>query len=616
MTNSVNYGRRGQANPLVFGGIAVAAVVIIGIIIFAVRHHSKEVARTSTQAHIAACNAFQSQIQQEKGQLSGAGLKFDPYQSRFDEAVREQKKAEAVVDRDPHQAEQVATDAEHHFQAVLSDLQLAVQVKTDKTGTDALANARSRVADQRRLTVNYAYPGIAAIKSDTYRLDEQGYNPDSNLGAASRLLGTVEPKLEAGKPQEAASVLHEAKTECSNALRCIDVTLSSKERVEKQMNSIRSKCESADNRLEAEVQQAYFAQQFVTAASRMDSLNKLIEDRRETRELVVFCQRLSGDVGRTVDDNSDYTSPATDNEYQSLKNQLSTLSEASKQATANWADLRAQAQQLEKSLNAVKERAAQAHKDYDDALFAVKTLRNSYEDADRTANPPLSWFAQSLHPDVSNTVKDQAKELTEQQTRLERLVKQSKQDWRQIKADAEAASAKLNDLKKMHAEDMQRLDELNRQKDLLKRVTSYGRYSSTINGKTYDAGEVCRRDRDFNNHWDDASSRAEAALRAWRLRERIGFDEAMKSLKQEIGKLNSLGYYNMLRMLRDSKDMVAQRTAWSNGYRDDKSSSEWVDGFVSKRAVGANGLWEPDTTSSTGGSADFGPAPDFKAPWN
>ena len=221
MRNQMNFrNRRGQVDStmMIVGGV-VAAIVVAVIIAFAVHHHRNEVAKTSGQAHIAACKELQSQVANSKASLSGAGLTFQPYQSRFDDAVRKEKQAEAVLDRDPQQADQIAGDSERELKSVLSDLQLAVQVKGDDSGNTALKTATERVAQTRSQSVSWNYPGSSAGHSERYRLDEAGQNPDTHLGASRRLLGSIQATLEAGQPQEAARILNEAKSEAASAER-------------------------------------------------------------------------------------------------------------------------------------------------------------------------------------------------------------------------------------------------------------------------------------------------------------------------------------------------------------------------------------------------------------
>ncbi|MBX9686144.1 MAG: hypothetical protein K2X27_05550, partial [Candidatus Obscuribacterales bacterium] len=264
MTQLQSSNRRGEIKPPVLIALGVAAVVVLGIIIGMVIHnHRKEAARTNTQAHLAACRALESQIQQQKGPLSSAGLNFQPYQGRFDAAVRDEKQAEAVLERDPQQAEQLADKAESGFKSVLSDTQLAVQVKGDQSGEKALSDAGEATRRWRQNQVNWGYPGAAGSSQERYRLDESGHNPDVHLGAAERLLSAVQPQLEAGKPQDAQRSIEEAKSEAAAAQRDIDSVIGAKKRVETEISAIQAKSEAADASLEAEVRKEYFAQHFV-----------------------------------------------------------------------------------------------------------------------------------------------------------------------------------------------------------------------------------------------------------------------------------------------------------------------------------------------------------------
>lgn len=607
--------RRGETNPTMLIGLGIGAVVIVGLIIaFVVHRNNVERARTNSQKYIAACKELQGQIQQQKSPLTGAGLSFQPYQSRFDEAVRKQAEAEAVVERDPKQAEQIAGQAEGKFKSVLSDLHLAVQVKTDISGKTALSDAENRVASTRSQSVEFNYPGTSATRQENYRLDEAGNNPDSYLNASRRSLNNIDTQLNAGQPQDAAASLSNAKSEAASAIRCIDNAMSAKRRVEAQMSVTTQKSEDSDSSYIDGVKQSYFEQNFVTAANRMDSLNKRIEDRKEARELVAFCERLSRDVGKSVQDNADYVSTATDARYQSLKDQLNGLADGIKQSNANWADLKAAGQRLEKGLNEVRDAAVQSRRDYDDAVFAVKSFRRDYEEADRNGTPPLTFFSQSLHPDVTDAVKEKVKDVNAISSRVERQIKLSKQDWKQIKKEAEEGSTMLKDLRNVVQEDNKKLEELSKLKEQLRQVTGYNRYQATINGRSFNSADTNRRDGDFQSHVNNAQDRYDSAVRAWRAGEKVGYSDSVKLLKQEISTVNNIGWYNMLRMMRTSSDPVAQRIAWNNGFRDDKSRSEWVDGFVSKRATGPDGLWEPDVKNTNGGSGDFGPPPDFNAP--
>lgn len=613
---NMNRNRRGQANQGLIIAIAIAAVVIVGSIIgYAIHRHNVEAAKTSSQAHIAACHQLETQIQRQQSPLAGVGLKFQPYQSRFDAAERELKTAEAVLSRDPQTADKSAGEAEKHFQSVLNDVNLAIEVKTDNSARSAVSDAEERVAHARRQPVDLSYPGTAS-RSEKLRLEEEENNPDSHINAARRSLDTVDAALDAGDPQTAATRQKNAKSSASSAVSCVERALNAKKRVESELAAILQKSEGSDSSYEAAVKNAYFEHKFVGAAKRMDALNQRIEDRRETREVVAYCQRLQREVARVLEDNATYTSSSTDQKFEALKTQLNALAESLKQDNANWSDLKSNGQNVEKSLNAVRDESAQARRDFDDALVALKSFRRDYEEADRAGTPPLSFLSQSLHNEVTDAVKQKVTAINDISTRLERQVRLTKQDWRQMKRDAEDGVQKLKDAKQAVADDNKKLDELTDLKSVLKQSTSWNAFSTTINGRNYSGADANRRDNSFGGHVDEANARYEAAVRAWRSGEQVGYSEAVRSLRKELGEINNTGWYNLLRQLRNSNDRVAQRAAWNNGYRDDKTCTEWVDGFVSKRAAGAGGFWQPDLKSTSGGGADFGPAPDFKAPWN
>ncbi len=614
--SNTNRNRRGQANQGVIIAIAIAAVVIIGSIIgYAIHRHNVEAAKTSSQAHIAACHQLQAQILRQQGTLSGTGLKFQPYQSRFDSAERELKTAETVLSRDPQAADKISAEAEGHFQSVLSDLNLAIEVKTDSGARSALSNAEERVEQARRQTIDLNYPGTSS-RSEKLRLEEEDNNPDAHISAARRSLDSIDGALEAGDPRSAAASLKNAKSSAASATACIDRAFSSKKRVESELTAILQKSEGSDSSYESSVKAAYFEHKFVSAARRMDALNQRIEDRRETREVVAYCQRLQRDVARSLEDNANFTSTSTDQKFESLKNQLNSLAESLKQDHSNWTDLKSSGQSIEKSLNAVRDEAVQSRRDYDDALVAVKNFRRDFEDADRNGTPPLSFLSQSLHNELTDATKQKVNVINDISTRIERQIRLTKQDWRQVKRDAEDGIQKLKDAKQAVNDDNKKWDELSELKTQLKQSSAWNAFSCTINGRNYSGADASRRDSNFSSHLDEASARYDAAVRAWRAGEQVGYSEAVRSLRKELGAVNNIGWFNLLRQMRNSNDRVAQRTAWNNGYRDDKTCTEWVDGFVSKRATSAGGLWQPDLNGTNGGGADFGPAPDFKAPWN
>lgn len=139
------------------------------------------------------------------------------------------------------------------------------------------------------------------------------------------------------------------------------------------------------------------------------------------------------------------------------------------------------------------------------------------------------------------------------------------------------------------------------------------RYTAKVNGRIFDASTRVARDEDFKDHDQLARDAYNRASAAYSRRDAWTGERELRIFKEEIQKMNSIGWYKTLHKMRTSSDQDVQQRAYDNGYRDNKTWEQWHDRYVLPKTK-LNRLWTPDLNSS-GGAANFGPAPDFSDSW-
>lgn len=154
---------------------------------------------------------------------------------------------------------------------------------------------------------------------------------------------------------------------------------------------------------------------------------------------------------------------------------------------------------------------------------------------------------------------------------------------------------------------------LTTQYQLFQTANNTARYTATINGRSFSASAKVDRDQDFKDHNQAARDAYNRAYSAYNARDARSCEQNLRVFSSEIKKMNSIGWWDTMHKLRTSSDQEVQQRAYDSGYRDNKSWEQWHNSIVLPR-TSAQSLWTPNLSAS-GGSANFGPAPDFNDAW-
>ena len=613
--SSTGTGNGGNLTTILIIGGVILVLVVGGIGIYIVmRKRAISRAKEETKKNLADILVLITQLDGAKSALTAAGLRFQPYQSRLDQALLQKKQAEDQLERDPEAAAKTSSQCKDALTALITDLKRAVELKTDTSAKTEIDGARRAIAEARQLEVVWNYPGMPGGPKAQFLLNESGFNPDDLVRQADSEMGSMYAALENGEIAAAERHWKAARSQAQGVAPSIAKTFAAKLRVENEMGAVLKDCTEVDRSSAETVKGSYLAQRFHAAVAQMTSLKQLIADRREARAIVGRGDNLRKSVAEVLRQNDRYVSYETNRKFDDLQRELARLQSEVKQPVTDWASLVGQARKMESDFQQVEQAAHAARQAYDNARQTITSLSATFERLRRNVSGDT----------LTRPTNQKLNGLSELLVRLNREIQESKRDWLKIKQEADDGSADVIALEQMLDEDKEKGKELAQQNSSFRHLNDVRVYEQRLRSRQYNGGvALAARHSDFLEARRQSEQRKYAAERFWDNREWVGLAQELKGWFAECSTMNLVGWWCVLQMMRDSDDYTAQHYAFQMGFRDNVTWQQWRDRFISKQHLPASGLWQPtpaDKWLGGSGGADFTSAPDFKGyggddPW-
>lgn len=183
-----------------------------------------------------------------KTKLTGAGLVFDPYQSRYDGLQKRQQAVLAIINSDPLKALAGTQEVESAIEALEQDLEQAVDFKQvlDSQTKSVVEQAATAIDKARNQPFSYNYPlakdesAPANLAQAKLSISEQGSNPDTLLSQARQQLADAYTALLKADMPVAAKQKAAAEQSAAQVQPLIELVLYTKLRIEKLVPEVRA----------------------------------------------------------------------------------------------------------------------------------------------------------------------------------------------------------------------------------------------------------------------------------------------------------------------------------------------------------------------------------------
>lgn len=187
--------------------------------------------------------ALVAKVETLKGELAERSLTFTPYEAR--EAAVEAGRQEfmALMAQDPLTAFNKSEVVERAVEAIEKDIRAALGLKDSLSGTEKkIAAAQARVDGVRKDNADYGYVdgnvNAGGSLPATNLLNEQGFNPDTQMDEARKHLATCVQVLLNGKLDEAAKEKEAAEAQAAAAVSLVETILAARAFVQKEVKVV------------------------------------------------------------------------------------------------------------------------------------------------------------------------------------------------------------------------------------------------------------------------------------------------------------------------------------------------------------------------------------------
>ena len=450
--------------------------------------------------------AITKAVDELRASIKDKGLDFGPYEVRYQKIKADQKAFLDILASDPLSAFSDSETVEHEAEELKADIEHALKLKDQLTGTEAeLTKARKRAEDVRAQAVGYAYPEKADVPdgaAQKFLLNEAGANPNAKLDEAAQHLADAHKALLAADLKKAETEKAYSSAASAAAIAVVETVLAAKAAVEKSVPGVRSNLARLTGELPAsqkdvdalksgylaknfvgepeklvrakkvsdetaaeldKVRIAYFEQRFVAARSLMEGagrdvqnsrnglveiasrLKKLGELKDHARSVVKVCDEQTVPALRAkLEVNSFTTSKQTDSAFAAQLPVLRNQKADVAKDITDWPLAAEQADKLAAELKKVDGAIDSEKRDHQVAGERIEQVRQAVNTASQYVN----------HPDVRSPARQKLDDSNRVLAELDANYRIAKSDWQDLARKAES--------KKTVADEARRLAETDR----------------------------------------------------------------------------------------------------------------------------------------------------------
>lgn len=437
--------------------------------------------------------------------LEERGLNFGPYEIGYNQLMEDNKTFLALLMANPLKAFEKSEVVETGVGNLKKTLDRAIALKDSLAGSTRLIEAaQAKIAQARSERADINYPEKPAtpemVAGGNTRLNEEGANPDTELGEAKEHLANCLQNLLAGKLDKANDDKASAEKSAADASKLVDTILAARAFVQKQVPVVRNllnllggdlpaseqdvaalkagflsknfdgepkKLDTANAVFQrtdaalANIRKAFFEQRYVAARAALEKtgsdiqnarnglvevhtrLNQLIDLRKHSRDTVQTATELAGALSVKLNGNRFTTSAATDSTYAALKPVLLGLQGTVAQEISDWPADAASADKLLDNLKGVDKAIDNEKQAHALAVSRVETLAAAVQTASQ--NVAVRTTRQPAHTKLESARGAQSK--------VVQSMTLAKSDWNAIARAAESAKATADEATKLAQED-------------------------------------------------------------------------------------------------------------------------------------------------------------------
>ncbi|HEY9777832.1 MAG TPA: hypothetical protein V6C81_28990 [Planktothrix sp.] len=466
-----------------------------------------------TTANAAAIKNMLAEIDTTRPALEQeAQLPFAPYQSRYDDLKGRGGKVLDLMGSNPIGAKAESEAVEKGIEKLKSDMLRAVAIKKSYGDTQtAITGATTRAAQVRQKVVEYSYPFVSgedhpATAAATFLLTEENGDPDGSIKDANTHFGASQTALVAADLDTADAEKHSAEKSAAEANSIIDAVLAAKAYVEQHVTPVRNvlatlrqetpaaetamaeltanfvdgnytqvqhavaTAKSVAGATEAQLGQArnaYHTQHFLAAQNTVQSTGSSIDSARaglaavhsrlaelralrdHAKTVTAQVNQLNSSLSFKLQQNSTYTSNATDASLRNQQVNVQTLVRETAKPVCDWVAMAHTADTTLAALEGV-DRAIDADKNaHDLAAQRVSELSGAIQTARTTVAS-----ADTRQP-ARNKLNNAIAALSSAQTSLQ----VAKSDWAAIDKSVEAVEGDVSESVRMAENDHERANE-------------------------------------------------------------------------------------------------------------------------------------------------------------
>jgi hypothetical protein len=280
-----------------------------------------------------------------KKRLIDIGLPLDPYQERIDAQLVASEELCQKIRRDPltdYSSQQQKLQG--NINAVKHDLDYACRMHGEIASiTTRLTAIEDLVKSLRAAKVPSGLPGVQVF--GTWRLDEEGYNPDPHMAKGRHFLCEFIELLKQGRLTLLERVQNKASKSIDMATNLVQKAMDEKQFIERAMAEITASSSPADLQADQKAREAsvrdYVAQKWAQVRKNTIVLMALHEKRKAARREANSLLEQVSQVGAELKSNGNIVSEELDQEYAALVRQAALLNEETKKGYADWDSLQA-----------------------------------------------------------------------------------------------------------------------------------------------------------------------------------------------------------------------------------------------------------------------------------
>ncbi|CAN5216544.1 hypothetical protein BH10CYA1_BH10CYA1_64980 [soil metagenome] len=436
--------------------------------------------------------------------LTTAGVSTTPYSQRLSVVLDQLSGLNAALQIDPLSASTDSGTLRDAAKSITTDMNTALSLAHDLAAADAsLVDALSPVKNQRAQQVQYSYPGSDTTSgaAQSFRLDEDGYNPDAVVDSVQRLLEASRKSMQAAKLPASVEQKNEALKLIAQIPLLVSRTLEAKDYVSSTVTAIASTLSQLNQEIPTaqqalatltegflpvnyasvernatqalatasqtvqrlvEIKHAYFEQRFIGAAAKLTAvrgdiqssrdgllaihsqLETLVQLRDRARQTSAQIQDSLPQIKERLEQTKFTTAAQTDEDFRDNGVKATSLAEKVAADKADWIKCDQEATSVQLALTTVCQ-------NIEANLSAYGALRSKVEECQRLFDVVVNLVNNSL---VRTATRQDLQVASQTKVGIEESMQVAKSDWQSLTESLHQVVGSLNSTQQAARQDI------------------------------------------------------------------------------------------------------------------------------------------------------------------